>query len=133
LIKIFKKISRTSIKTLADCQLSRSHLQPLIELSTTIRLKCLGMLVERGKEGDYYSYILLLISYANTAIIGLGVQENWRVDLVVEPPRTELPDRFETELNELLPDLKSILSIGNFSGEVDLFAKEKWRQMVGGK
>jgi hypothetical protein len=72
------------------------------------------MEVERGKQ----------------AIIGLGPQETWKMDLVAEPPRTELPDRFETELNELMPELKYILSNGHFPGESDLFIKEKWRQMV---
>ena len=46
-------------------------------------------------------------------------------------PRTALPDRFEAELNELLPDMKCILSYGNFPGETDLFVREKWRHMVG--
>lgn len=108
------KLLRNSIKALIDCQLARHHLQPLFELSTTIRLKCLGMLVERGKE----------------AIIALGTHENWRVDLIADVPRTALPDRFEAELNELLPDMKCILSYGNFSGETDLFVKEKWRHMI---
>jgi len=47
----FFRIFRNSIKALIDCQLARHHLQPLFELCTTVRLKCLGMLVERGKEG----------------------------------------------------------------------------------
>uniref|UniRef100_A0A914GQI7 Exocyst complex component 2 n=1 Tax=Globodera rostochiensis TaxID=31243 RepID=A0A914GQI7_GLORO len=90
------KTLRASIKTLAEC-LNRSHLQPLTELCTTIRLKCLGMLVERGKE----------------AVLLLGAQENWRVDLMADPPRTALPDLFETEINELISDVK-----------------ERWRQMI---
>ena len=110
----FIYFSRASIKTLVECQLSRQHLAPLTELCTTIRLKCLGMEVERGKQ----------------AIIGLGQQESWKMDLVAEPPRTELPDRFETELGERMPELKYILSSGHFPGESDLFIKEKWRQMV---
>uniref|UniRef100_A0A915M6E6 Exocyst complex component 2 n=1 Tax=Meloidogyne javanica TaxID=6303 RepID=A0A915M6E6_MELJA len=108
------KLLRNSIKALIDCQLARHHLQPLFELCTTVRLKCLGMLVERGKE----------------AIIALGTHENWRVDLIADVPRTALPDRFEAELNELLPDMKCILSYGNFPGETDLFVREKWRHMI---
>ncbi|KAL3111721.1 hypothetical protein niasHT_011008 [Heterodera trifolii] len=107
------KTLRASIKTLTEC-LSRSHLQPLVELCTTVRLKCLGMLVERGKE----------------AVLLLGAQENWRVDLMADPPRTALPDLFETEVNELVADVKVILSSNNFPGEIDLFLKERWRQMI---
>lgn len=49
---------------------------------------------------------------------------------MAEPPRSALPDLFETEINEMMSDIKTILTYNNFPGETDLFLKERWRHMV---
>ncbi|KAI1724959.1 exocyst complex component sec5 domain-containing protein [Ditylenchus destructor] len=106
---------RGTIRSLLEFQFNRSHVQPLVELCTTIRLKCLGLVVERASE----------------AIRLLNSRENWKMDMVSnESKKTALPDLYETEINEILPNVKQILSFNNFPGEVDLFSRERVRQMI---
>lgn len=52
------------------------------------------------------------------------------MDLVGNYTKTHLPDLFETEINEILPSVKQILSFNNFPAEVDLFSRERVRQMI---
>uniref|UniRef100_A0A915E8Q1 Exocyst complex component 2 n=1 Tax=Ditylenchus dipsaci TaxID=166011 RepID=A0A915E8Q1_9BILA len=81
---------RTSIKTLLDFQFNRAHVQPLVELCTTIRLKCLGLVVERASED----------------ILQLGNRENWKMD-GGDQTKTSLPDLYETEINEIMMNRKT--------------------------
>jgi len=41
---------RSAIKHMLEGQFTRMHVQPLVELSTTIRLKCLGSVIEKCSD-----------------------------------------------------------------------------------
>lgn len=57
---VFLLISlRNSIKCLLEHQFTKVHVQPLVELSMTIRYKCLGLVIEQeceGKENIYFVF-----------------------------------------------------------------------------
>jgi hypothetical protein len=114
------------------------HVQPLVELSTTIRLKCLGLVVEKCSDCRIVLPSLPLTLWQDgimhalffPAVMAIGQRENWKMDVVGGQSKTQLPDLFETELNEILPSVKQILSFHNFPGEVDLFSRDRVRQMI---
>lgn len=49
---------RSCISTMLDSNFTSEHLQPLIELSITIRLKCLSNVIEKTSEG-LFTHLLL--------------------------------------------------------------------------
>jgi hypothetical protein len=48
--------SRATIKTLLESQFSRTHVQTLIELSKTIRLKSIELLTTKSGEGGFSQF-----------------------------------------------------------------------------
>lgn len=62
----------------------------------TIRLKCLGLIIEKAIEGDKYCYIHIHI-FLNLilAISNLSNRENWILD---DNSKTSLPDLYVTEV-----------------------------------
>uniref|UniRef100_A0A914CW02 Exocyst complex component 2 n=1 Tax=Acrobeloides nanus TaxID=290746 RepID=A0A914CW02_9BILA len=105
---------RSAIKSLMDFQFTSVHLKPLFELCTTLRLKCLGIVVDKTSQ----------------AIVNLGSRETWKIDVGSKPAKTILPDFYETEITEALPCIKEILSFSSYPGELDLFTNERIRQMI---
>uniref|UniRef100_A0A914PC30 Exocyst complex component 2 n=1 Tax=Panagrolaimus davidi TaxID=227884 RepID=A0A914PC30_9BILA len=105
---------RNSIKSLLEFQFTHDHVQPLIELCMTIRLQTLGSLA--SQTGD--------------AIIAIADRENWKTDVVGNESKTSLPDMYESVINEMLPQLKQILSHNGYPSETDLFAIDVYRQVT---
>jgi hypothetical protein len=99
---------------LLEFQFTRDHVQPLIELCMTIRLQTLGTLA--SQTGD--------------TIIAIADRENWKTDVVGNESKTSLPDMYESVINEILPQLKQILSYNGYSGETDLFSLDVYRQVT---
>uniref|UniRef100_A0A0M3HWQ2 Exocyst complex component 2 n=1 Tax=Ascaris lumbricoides TaxID=6252 RepID=A0A0M3HWQ2_ASCLU len=109
------KIIRNCVSTMLDFNFTNEHLQPLIELCMTIRLKCLSKIVEKTTRG----------------VVALGSKENWKVESVQnDRAKTILPDLFENEVNDSLPSIRQVLSFSGFSGELDLFTREPFRLML---
>ncbi|KAI6225705.1 hypothetical protein M3Y95_00725300 [Aphelenchoides besseyi] len=108
------KSVRLAIKSLLESQFSRPHVQPLMELSKTIRLKCLE----------------IATATASRKILALAAQETWNVDIGTQTPKTGLPDLYESELNEILTTVTQVLSSNGYPGEEDLFLKENIRQVI---
>ncbi|VDM45172.1 unnamed protein product [Toxocara canis] len=109
------KILRNCISTMLDFNFTSEHLQPLIELCMTIRLKCLSKIVEKTTRG----------------VVALGSKENWKVENIQnDHAKTILPDLYENEVNESLPSIRQVLSFSGFSGELDLFTREPFRLML---
>lgn len=76
---------RGTIKSLLESQFSRLNIQPLTELSKTIRLKSVELLTAKSVE----------------CILALANQENWNIEIDVRMPRTSIPDLFETQVRLL--------------------------------
>uniref|UniRef100_A0A0N5AA74 Exocyst complex component 2 n=1 Tax=Syphacia muris TaxID=451379 RepID=A0A0N5AA74_9BILA len=109
------KVLRNCISTMLDSNFTNEHLQPLIELSITIRLKCLSNVIEKTSEG----------------VSSLTSKENWKLEqLPKNVSKTVLPDLFENELNDALPSVKQILSYSGFAGELDLFSRDAFRPIL---
>ncbi|VDK45330.1 unnamed protein product [Anisakis simplex] len=109
------KILRNCISTMLDYNFTSEHLQPLIELCMTIRLKCLSKIVEKTTRG----------------VIALGSKENWKIENVQnDHAKTLLPDLYENEVNDSLSSIGQVLSFCGFSGEMDLFTREPFRLML---
>jgi len=109
---------RACVKKLMEQQFTLEHVQPLVELCMTIRLKCLSKLVETTRTG----------------IISLGNKENWKTEVMDSAPecfvKTNLPDFYENELIEALPNMQQILAHDGFRGELDLFSRDKFKEML---
>ncbi|MFH4981588.1 hypothetical protein AB6A40_008297 [Gnathostoma spinigerum] len=109
------KTLRNCISSMLDFTFTSDHLQPLIELCMTIRLKCLSKVIEKTSQG----------------IIAAGSKETWRIERVENNhSKTVLPDLYETELNGCLSPIRQILSYSGFPGELDLFTRERFRSML---
>ena len=80
----------------------------------TIRIKTLGCLTNQTEE----------------AIIAIAERENWKTDVVGNESKTSLPDMYESVINEMLPQLKQILSYNGYSGEPDLFSLDAYRTVT---
>ncbi|KAM3720365.1 Exocyst complex component [Dirofilaria immitis] len=107
------KILRSCIGYMLDCGFTSQQLQPLLELCVTIRLKCLSKVIERVTQG----------------VISVGNGEIWKI----EPTglsKTILPDLYETEVNDSMGQIRQILSFSNYTGELDLFSRERFRLML---
>uniref|UniRef100_A0A7E4UPL3 Exocyst complex component 2 n=1 Tax=Panagrellus redivivus TaxID=6233 RepID=A0A7E4UPL3_PANRE len=105
---------RTSIKSLLEFQFTQDHVQPLVELCMTLRLQTVGQLI--GQTSD--------------AIVALAERENWKTDVAGNQSKTSLPDMYESEINEILPQLKTVLAYHCFPGETDLFSRDVCRQFT---
>lgn len=56
--------------------------------------------------------------------------DSWTTDVLSIPPRTTLPDLYETEINEQLSSIQQILSNNLYNGELDLFMKDRMRKII---
>lgn len=77
------KSLRLTVKSLLDSHFTRQHVQPLIELAKTLRIK--------GVE--------LLTSAAVDGIAALAARENWKIDFTLKSYKTQLPDLYEAEVS----------------------------------
>ncbi|CAG9534496.1 unnamed protein product [Cercopithifilaria johnstoni] len=107
------KILRSCVSFMLDCNFTSEQLQPLLELCVTIRLKCLSKVIERVTQG----------------VISLGSGEIWKLEHT-GLSKTILPDLYETEVNDSMGQIRQILSSSNYTGELDLFSRERFRLML---
>ncbi|CAD5206582.1 unnamed protein product [Bursaphelenchus okinawaensis] len=112
LIQALKTV-RSSLKTLLESQFSRHNVQPLIELSKTLRIKGIEVLTTTVVEG----------------ILALSTKENWKIDYTAQNFKTLLPDLYEAKINEMLPSTKLLLT-SNGVFEDDLFINDSIRQLI---
>ncbi|TKR93356.1 hypothetical protein L596_007830 [Steinernema carpocapsae] len=111
------KLLRMCVNTLLEfpnTALNHKHVQPLIELCSTLRLKCLELVVRSTSD----------------AIVSLGAKENWKMDVVGGVSKTALPHQYENELAESLPYFQQICAHDGFPGEFDLFSNERFKDML---
>ncbi|VBB28147.1 unnamed protein product [Acanthocheilonema viteae] len=107
------KILRSCVSFMLDCNFTSEQLQPLLELCVTIRLKCLSKVIERVTQG----------------VISLENGEIWKLEHT-GLSKTILPDLYETEVNDSMGQIRQILSSSNYTGELDLFSRERFRLML---
>lgn len=75
---------RSVIGALQEAEVKTSHVQPLIELSVTLRMKCLLWVTQKTVDS-----VLLLAN-----------KESWKLNVGDEQTtRTQLPDMFETQVS----------------------------------
>lgn len=100
---------RGLLGTLSAQEFKVQHLSSLMELSVTMRVKCLSRVVDRCVEN----------------VEDLHTKETWKIaSMENDWAKTQLPDLFETQISECLPYIRQILSVGNFPGERDIFEAE---------
>ncbi|VDO29143.1 unnamed protein product [Onchocerca flexuosa] len=104
---------QSCVSFMLDCNFTSEQLQPLLELCVTIRLKCLSKVIERVTQG----------------VINLGNGEIWKLEHA-GLSKTVLPDLYETEVNDSMGQIRQILSSSNYSNELDLFSRERFRSML---
>ncbi|KIH48068.1 hypothetical protein ANCDUO_21866, partial [Ancylostoma duodenale] len=76
------KTLRSFISSLLEAQFTTTHVQPLIELCMTVRLKVVSDVIDKGVEN----------------ICALGAKENWKQDFSSSiAAKTALPDFYENE------------------------------------
>ncbi|OZC12557.1 hypothetical protein X798_00188 [Onchocerca flexuosa] len=106
-------LPESCVSFMLDCNFTSEQLQPLLELCVTIRLKCLSKVIERVTQG----------------VINLGNGEIWKLEHA-GLSKTVLPDLYETEVNDSMGQIRQILSSSNYSNELDLFSRERFRSML---
>ncbi|CAB3404404.1 unnamed protein product [Caenorhabditis bovis] len=110
------KTTRSLISSLLEHQFTITHVQPLIELCMTVRLKLVSDFVDCGVE----------------RIIALNHKINWKQDILdrAQHTKTTLPDFYENEVCECISRMKDALSTSGYPGENCLFSREKFRETI---
>ncbi|KHJ85692.1 IPT/TIG domain protein, partial [Oesophagostomum dentatum] len=89
------KALRSFISSLLEAQFTTTHVQPLIELCMTVRLKVISDVIDKGVEN----------------ICALGSKENWKQDFSSSiAAKTALPDFYENEVFDCLSAVRDALS-----------------------
>ncbi|CAJ0944582.1 unnamed protein product, partial [Mesorhabditis belari] len=107
---------RGLIASLLETQFTSQHVQPLVELCMTVRLKAISNIVEKGQE----------------AITALAKKENWQHRELVSKGviKTAIPDLFENEICECISTAREVFSSSGYTGESDLFSREALRKNI---
>ncbi|KAK6726821.1 hypothetical protein RB195_004870 [Necator americanus] len=106
------KVLRSFISSLLEAQFTNTHVQPLVELCMTVRLKVVSDVIDKGVEN----------------ICALGSKENWKQDFSSSvAAKTALPDFYENEVFDCLSAVRDALSFTGYPGEACLFSRERFR------
>ncbi|VDM65315.1 unnamed protein product [Strongylus vulgaris] len=106
------KALRSFISSLLEAQFTNTHVQPLIELCMTVRLKVVSDVIDKGVEN----------------ICALGSKENWKQDFSSSvAAKTTLPDFYENEVFDCLSGVRDALATNGYPGEACLFSRERFR------
>ncbi|ETN68527.1 IPT/TIG domain protein [Necator americanus] len=106
------KVLRSFISSLLEAQFTNTHVQPLVELCMTVRLKVVSDVIDKGVEN----------------ICALGNKENWKQDFSSSvAAKTALPDFYENEVFDCLSAVRDALSFTGYPGEACLFSRERFR------
>ncbi|KJH45737.1 IPT/TIG domain protein [Dictyocaulus viviparus] len=106
------KTLRSFISALLEAQFTSVHVQPLVELCMTVRLKVISDIIDKGVEN----------------ICALGSKENWRQEFSSNAiAKTALPDFYENEIFDCLSAMRDALSTSNYPGEACLFSRDRFR------
>lgn len=110
------KTTRSLIASLLENQFSLAHVQPLIELCMTVRLKLVSDFVDSGIE----------------RVALLAHRINWKQDILdrAQQTKTILPDYYENEICECLTRTRDALSTTGYPGEACLFSRELFRETI---
>ncbi|CAI4225314.1 unnamed protein product [Auanema sp. JU1783] len=109
------KTVRSFISSLLDSHFTVAHIQPLVELCMTIRLKSVSVIIDKGVEN----------------VILLQKKEDWKQELVEQSvSKTSLPDFLENEICDCLSMVKDVLMTTGFFGESCLFSRERFRSTL---
>ncbi|CAD6189841.1 unnamed protein product [Caenorhabditis auriculariae] len=109
------KTTRSLISSLSEHQFTVAHVQPLVELCMTVRLKLISDVIDRGVEGVVY----------------LAQKVNWKQDIVgAQHTKTALPDFFENEVCNCISGVREALSTTGYPGEACLFSRERFRETL---
>lgn len=115
-LQLSLKTTRSLISSLLENQFSLTHVQPLVELCMTARLKLLSDFVDCGVE----------------RVALLAHRINWKQDILdrAQQTKTILPDYYENEICECLTRTRDALSISGYPGEACLFSRERFRDTI---
>ncbi|VDP39093.1 unnamed protein product [Heligmosomoides polygyrus] len=106
------KTLRSFISSLLEAQFTSTHVQPLVELCMTVRLKVISDVIDSGVE----------------SICDLGRKEDWKQDFSSSiAAKTALPDFYENEVFDCLSAVRDALSTSGFPNEACLFSRESFR------
>ncbi|KAE9420577.1 hypothetical protein Angca_003887 [Angiostrongylus cantonensis] len=106
------KTLRSFISSLLEAQFTNAHVQPLVELCMTVRLKVVSDVIDKGVEN----------------ICALGSKENWKQDFSSNAiAKTALSDFYENEVFDCLSAMRDALSTCNYPGEACLFSRDRFR------
>uniref|UniRef100_A0A7I4XZ43 Exocyst complex component 2 n=1 Tax=Haemonchus contortus TaxID=6289 RepID=A0A7I4XZ43_HAECO len=109
------KTLRSFISSLLDAQFTSTHVQPLVELCMTVRLKFISDVIDSGVE----------------SICALGAKENWKQDFSSSvAAKTTLPDFYENEVFDCLSAVRDALSTSGYPNEACLFSRERFRSTL---
>ncbi|RCN40884.1 hypothetical protein ANCCAN_13149 [Ancylostoma caninum] len=109
------KTLRSFISSLLEAQFTTTHVQPLIELCMTVRLKVVSDVIDKGVEN----------------ICALGAKENWKQDFSSSiAAKTALPDFYENEVFDCLSAVRDALATTGYPGEACLFSRERFRSTL---
>ncbi|CAL2031056.1 hypothetical protein CAEBREN_26336 [Caenorhabditis brenneri] len=110
------KTTRSLISSLLENQFSLTHVQPLVELCMTVRLKLVSDFVDCGVE----------------RVALLAHRINWKQDILdrAQQTKTILPDYYENEICECLTRTRDALSTTGYPGEQCLFSRERFRDTI---
>lgn len=110
------KTTRSLISSLLENQFSLGHVQPLVELCMTVRLKLVSDFVDCGVE----------------RVALLAHRINWKQDILdrAQQTKTILPDYYENEICECLTRCRDALSTTGYPGEACLFSRERFRDTI---
>uniref|UniRef100_A0A8R1DWW7 Exocyst complex component 2 n=1 Tax=Caenorhabditis japonica TaxID=281687 RepID=A0A8R1DWW7_CAEJA len=110
------KTTRSLVASLLENQFSPTHVQPLVELCMTVRLKLVSDFVDCGVE----------------RVALLAQRINWKQDILerAQHAKTILPDYYENEICECLTRTRDALSTSGYPGEACLFSRERFRDTI---
>ncbi|CAI2339363.1 unnamed protein product [Caenorhabditis sp. 36 PRJEB53466] len=110
------KTTRSLISSLLENQFSLTHVQPLVELCMTVRLKLVSDFVDCGVE----------------RVALLAHRINWKQDILdrAQHAKTMLPDYYENEVCEYITRTRDALSTTGYPGEACLFSRERFRETI---
>ncbi|KAK6025482.1 Ser/Thr phosphatase family protein [Ostertagia ostertagi] len=109
------KTLRSFISSLLEAQFTSTHVQPLVELCMTVRLKFVSDVIDSGVE----------------SICALGAKEDWKQDFSSSiAAKTALPDFYENEVFDCLSAVRDALSTSGYPNEACLFSRERFRSTL---
>ncbi|KAK6054269.1 Ser/Thr phosphatase family protein, partial [Cooperia oncophora] len=115
------KTLRSFISSLLEAQFTSTHVQPLVELCMTVRLKFISDVIDSGVESRLLCYIFA----------PFGMKENWKQDFSSSiAAKTALPDFYENEVFDCLSAVRDALSTSGYPNEACLFSRERFRSTL---